>query len=116
MAILKMGGKAILITVLAGIIIGVIGYTNKWDTSMAYSNAFFIAGCLMIVAGTAARLSASQAWKSFQQIHAESFNHMSNSERVNFIIETSSPISLVILGLSSGIILILLAVLVTKWF
>ena len=116
LAILKMFGKAILITVLAGTIIGVIGYRRQWDTSIAYSNAFFIAGCLMIVAGTSARMGASQAWNSYQQIHAESFSHMSNSERVNFIIETSSPMSLVILGVLSGVILITIAVLVTEMF
>ena len=58
MAMIKMCGKAILLTVIAGIVIGAIGHVNRWDTSLAYSNAFFITGCLAIVAGASSRLGA----------------------------------------------------------
>jgi hypothetical protein len=114
MAIIKMCGKAILLTTIAGIVIAVIGYVNKWDASLAYSNAFFIAGCLTIVAGLSSRLGASQQWRNFQSPYAESFRDMSNSERANFIVEASSSISLVILGLLSGGLLILISVFVIK--
>ena len=97
MAIIKLGGKAILLTIIAGIVIGVIGYTKKWDTSLAYSNAFFIAGCLAIIAGASSRLGASQEWSNFRLLYAESFRDMSNDERANFIINASSSVSLVIL-------------------
>jgi hypothetical protein len=116
MAIIKMCGKAILVTVVAGIVIGVIGYVKKWDTSLAYSNAFFIAGCLAIIGGVSSRLGAGQEWASFQSLYAESFRDMSSSERANFIISVSSSLSLVILGLLSGIMLILISVFVTKMF
>jgi hypothetical protein len=116
MAIIKMGGKAILFTMIAGIVIGAIGYTKKWDTSLQYSNAFFIAGCLMIVAGAASRMGAGQEWGNFQLLYAESFRDMSSGERANFIIDASSSVSLVILGLLSGILLILISVLITKIF
>jgi len=43
-AILTMCGKVLLGTLVAGAIIGVIDYKYQWDTSMAYSNAFFFAG------------------------------------------------------------------------
>jgi hypothetical protein len=116
MTIIKMCGKAILLTAIAGIVIGVIGYMNKWDTSLAYSNAFFLAGCLVIVAGMSSRLGAGQEWRSFQSTYAESFRGMSSSERANFIVEASSSMSLVMLGLLSGILLILISVFVTKMF
>jgi hypothetical protein len=116
MAIIKMCGKAISLTMIAGIVIVVIGNKNKWDTSLAYSNAFFIAGCLVIVAGGLSRLSAGKEWFNYQLLYAESFRNMSSSERVNFIIEASSPLSLVILGLLSGILLILISALVPKMF
>ncbi|HOT92059.1 MAG TPA: hypothetical protein PLJ78_09875 [Anaerolineae bacterium] len=67
-AIIKMFGKAIAITVIAGIAVGVIGYMAKWDTALAYSNAFFIAGCLVIIAGASSRLGASQERNSFQDL------------------------------------------------
>ncbi len=108
-AILKMCGESILIATIAGVAIGIIGYINKWDSSIAYSNAFFLAGCLVIIAGTASRLGASQERANFQLLYAESFRDMSNTERANFIINASSSIRLVILGLLSGILLMLIS-------
>ena len=111
-----MCGKAILFAIIAGIVIGVVGYIKKWDTSLAYSNAFFIAGCLAIIAGVSSRLGASQERSNFQLLYAESFRDMSSDERANFIIDASSSVSLVILGLLSGILLILVSVFVTEVF
>lgn len=115
-AIIKMFGKAILLTIIAGIVIGVIGYLNKWDTSLAYSNAFFFAGCLMIIAGTSSRLGAGQGWSQFRSLYAESYRNMSTSERADFIVNVSSSFNLVILGLLSGIMLILISAFVTEMF
>jgi len=116
MTILKMCGEAITLTIFAGIIIGVIGYLNKWNSSLTYSNAFFIAGCLAIIGGTSSRLGASRERDSFQSLYAESFRNMSDSERANFIVSASSSFRIVILGLVSGIMLFLISVLVTKLF
>jgi len=108
-AIIKMCAKSILLITIIGVVIGIIGYINKWDTSLAYSNAFFIAGCLAIVAGTSSRLGAGEDWNTFQLLSAESFRDMSSGERANFIINASSSISTVILGVLSGILLILIS-------
>ena len=116
MAIIKMCGKAILLTVIVVILVGAIGYVNGWDTSLAYSNAFFIAGCLAIVAGASSRLGAGQEWTNFRSLHAESLRDMSSSEQAHFIINASSSFSLVILGLLTGIWLILISVFVTEMF
>ena len=116
MAIIKMCGKALTLTIVTGIVIGVIGYLNKWETSLAYSNAFFIAGCLMFIAGAMSRMAAGQEWSSFQSLYAESFRNMSSSERANFIIHASSSLNLLILGLLSGILCLLISILVTKLF
>jgi hypothetical protein len=109
-------GEAILIAVIAGILIGVIGYLKKWDTSLAYSNAFFIAGCMAIIAGASSRLGAGQDWKNFQLITAESFRDMSGNDQANFIINASSSFRLVILGFLSGILLIIISVIVPEMF
>jgi hypothetical protein len=116
LAIIKMCGEAILLTVIAGMVIGAIGYINNWDTSLAYSNAFFIAGCLVILAGASSRLGAGQQWGNFRSLYAESFRDMSSDERAKFIIDASSSVRLVILGLLSGLLLILISVFVTKMF
>jgi hypothetical protein len=112
---LKMCGKAILLTIMVAIAIGVIGYVKKWDTSMAYCNAFFIAGCLVIIAGGTSRLASGQERTTFQLFHAESFRNMSLSEQSNFIINASNSFSLVILGLMSGVMLILISVVLMKF-
>lgn len=114
--IIKMCAEAISITIFAGIVIGAIGYLNKWNSSLTYSNAFFIAGCLAIIGGTSSRLGASRERDSFQSLYAESFRDMTDSERANFIVNASSSFRLVILGLLSGIMLFLISVLVPKLF
>ena len=116
MAIIKICGKAVLLTVIAGIAIAVIGHMKKWDTSFAYSNAFFIAGCLAIIGGLSSRLGAGQGWANTQLLYSKSLRDMSSSERANFVINACSSFSLVILGLLSGISLIFISVFLTKMF
>ncbi len=116
MAIVKMCGKAVLLTIVIGIAIGIIGYMNKWDTSLPYSNGFFIAGCLAMGAGAMSRLYAGQERNNFQLFHAASFRDMSTSEQANFIINASSSVGMIILHLLTGILLILISVFVTKMF
>jgi hypothetical protein len=111
-AVIKMCAKSILVTTVIGVAIGVMGYINKWDSSIRYSNAFFLAGCLVIVAGGFSRSAAGEDWSTFQLLSAESFRGMSSSERANFIIEASSSISALILGVLSGILLILISVII----
>jgi hypothetical protein len=109
MTIIKMCAKAIILTAMIGGAIGLIGYINKWNSSIAYSNAFFLAGCLLIIAGASSRQAAGQEINNYKLLYAESFRGMSTSERANFIINASSSISTVILGLLSGILLILIS-------
>lgn len=108
-AIIKMCAKAILITTIVGVIIGIIGYFNNWNSAIAYSNAFFLAGCLTIVAGASSRYAAGQGWSNFQRLSVESFRDLSSGEQANMIINASSPISTVILGMLSGTLLILIS-------
>lgn len=114
MAMIKLCGEAILFAMLAGIIIGILGYLNKWGTSLEYSNALFIAGCLMLIGGMASRLGAGQQWEPFQRLYA--FRSMSANERASFVDSVSSSVGLVIIGVLSGILLILISVLVLKLF
>lgn len=115
-AMSKLCGEAVAITIFAGIVIGIIGNMKKWDTSIQYSNAFFIAGALVIIGGLSSRMAASADWISYQKVDAESFRDMSPTERANFIVETSSSLRLVIIGLLSGISLMLISSLVWELF
>ena len=116
LAILTLIAEAFLLALMVGIAIGVLGYLRQWDSSLAYSDAFFIAGSLAIVAGALSRFAASQERNSFQLISAEGFRGMSASERANLIIDVSSSFRHVILGLLTGIFLFLLSVLAARLF
>lgn len=107
--ILKICTKAILLTTIIGVIIGIIGYINQWNSSITYSNAFFVAGCLLIIAGASSRYAAGQEWGSFQLLPAESFRKMSSGERAAFIVNVSSSLSTVLLGVLAGLLLILIS-------
>ena len=111
-AISKLCGEALLITVLAIIVVVIMGNLNKWDSSMKYSNALFIAGALVIIGGLSSRLAASEDWYTFRRIGSESYSDMSPTERANFIVEASSSLRLVIIGLLGGISLMLISLLV----
>jgi len=116
MTIIKMCGEAVAIAIVVGIIIGIMGKVNQWATSLEYSNALFIAGCLVFIAGASSRRGAGQDWKYAQRLRAESFRGMNASQRANYIIEASSSGRLVILGLLSGGLLILFSLIVPKLF
>lgn len=108
-AILKIFMESVILTACIGAGIGMIGYIRKWNSSIAYSDAFFLAGCMVIVAGGLSRLGAGQEWSIFQLFSAETFRGMSSGERANFIIDSSSPVRLVLLGALTGILLILIS-------
>lgn len=114
--IIKMLVEAIVLTIIIGMVIIYIGYTNKWDSSRVYSNAFFIAGALVIIAGAASRLAAGQDWTYSQRLPSESFRNLSSGERSSFIVHISSSYHLVILGLLCGSLLILISYLVWDRF
>jgi hypothetical protein len=73
-AFLGMCGKVLLVLLLAGGIIGVLGYKQAWNTSIAYSNAFFFAGCLLIIAGTSSRFIFCLRSEVFSSLQAAMYN------------------------------------------
>jgi hypothetical protein len=62
------------------------------------------------------RLGAGHERAYSQGLYVESFRDMSPGERVNYLINASNSLHLVILGLLSGVLLILISLLVMKLF
>lgn len=60
----------------------------------------------MIIAGASSRYAASQGWDSYRLLDGEGFEGMSATERAIHIINESSLIRTVILGVLTGILLI----------
>ncbi len=114
LAVLQLCGKAALFAVLVAAVVGIIGTLSKWDTPLQYSNAFFIAGCLLIVAGPVSRLSAGQRWDHYQRIYAESFRTMSGPQRANFIVEASNSVSTLVIGILSGVLLVIVSAVLAR--
>lgn len=112
----RLFGEALVITLVVGLIVWLIGYLRAWDSPMNYSNAFFVAGCLVFIAGAASRMGTGQEWFSTRLIHAESFRGMSGSDQARTLMEASSSFRLVILGLVSCILLTLISELVPILF
>lgn len=116
LTIVRLLGSSILLAGLAGIVIVIIGATKEWNTSLPYSNAFFIAGSLMIIAGGSSRLGAGQEWQASQKLHAESYRDLSGVDQANFIVSASASFRPVILGFVSGILLIIISFVLPKFF
>jgi hypothetical protein len=108
-ALLKLCGEAVLITLFVGISIAVLGNWKQWETSAKYSNAFFIAGALVFIAGAFSRKAAGEEWGTYMRIDAEGFRDMSPGERAEFIVKASSSLRLVIVGALTGILLMIIS-------
>jgi hypothetical protein len=115
-AILKLSAESVLLTLFAAIVIGIIGNSKKWDTNLEYSNAFFIAGSLVIVAGVFSRFGSRQGWNDSQELQAESSRDKNSGQQTNIIVNASGSFRLVIICLLSGILLIATSVLVMELF
>src|ERR1041384_1992601 len=108
-AILIFCTESVILTALIGVGIGLLGYMRQWNSSVAYSDAFFLAGCMVIVAGGLSRLGAGQEWSIFQLFSAERFRDMNSGEGANLIINANSPVRLILVGALTGALLILIS-------
>jgi sulfite exporter TauE/SafE len=109
MAIIKILARVLFFTIIIGGLIAFLGYTNQWTSPIKYSNAFFIAGALMMIAGGMSRLAAGEDWKTYQMLSGESFRGMSSGDRANYIINISSQLSTMLVGILTGIVLFILS-------
>ena len=114
-AILKWCVKVIILTTIIGVIVVIIGNRSGWNTSIEYSNAFFIAGVFVIAGGLASRLGASQDVNQFRLLSSTK-GFRDKSKQLDFIANTRGSTNLVVLSLLSGILLILTSVLISKMF
>ncbi len=115
--LLTSGGRVLseagVVFLLVAILVGVIGYARQWSTSREFSDAFFIAGSLVIIAGASSRVAAGASWDIHQRFHSESMQGQGLGEQINSIVSASSPWRLVILGFLSGLALMVVSVLIS---
>jgi hypothetical protein len=114
--ILRMAGRVAVVTVIAVIIIALLGLINQWDSSTPYSNAFFIAGAIMIAGGVGTKMRAGEDWTSTQEIHPESLSGMTGEQQSRLVLNPSNSTRLAIMGMGSGTLLVLMSLLVLRLF
>ncbi len=112
--IFKLFLEAVLLTLLIGSTIAVVGFVQKWESSVPYSETFFIVGLLIIVVGVLSRLTAGQGLLIFPWLNAESFRNKSGGDRVRQILQVDNPIRFVILCLLMGIFLVVISLIVAR--
>ncbi|MFN8443112.1 MAG: hypothetical protein U0175_20225 [Caldilineaceae bacterium] len=105
----KLFAKSALLAAMIGVVVAVLGYLNQWNSLIPYSNAFFVAGCLLIIAGASSRFTAGQETATYRTIHPQSMRDMSFGDQISYIVDSSSPISRVMLGVVSGLLLIVVS-------
>ncbi len=110
---LKMIIEALAVAAAAAIIVLIIGSVKKWDNPITYSNAFFVAGCLVIIAGTSTRAAAGQEWGMYQRMSTANYRAMNPTDRANYVVKASASYRLVILGVLGGLFLWLVSALLT---
>lgn len=113
-ALIKLAAKSLFFTAAIGSAVCLLGYVSHWETSLAYSNAFFLAGCFVLIAGTATQFAAQADYS--QTFRFERFREMSFREQADLIADSTGAFSRVALGVSSGVCLALIAVLIEKLF
>ena len=109
----RIGREASGVCLLAAIGVAIMGYLRQWNTAIEYSNALFIAGSLVIIAGASSRVAAGAGWDIHQRFHAESLQGQGPGEQIKSIVSANSPWRLVILGFVSGLVLMAISVLVS---
>ena len=116
MAIARVVGKAVLFTIAVALVVGIIGYLYKWDSSRTYSDAFLVAGVLVVLGSVSSQMGMAQDWHYSQQIFSESFRTMSSADRAHYVINVSKSPGLASLGLMSGFLLIAISALLAILF
>jgi hypothetical protein len=79
--ILRLLGTILGLTLLVSLIVLVFGMVSRWNTSMQFSNGFFIAGVLVIAFGFLSISGGLEHRADFSLIYAESVRQASIAER-----------------------------------
>ena len=99
--------QAAALCVLAGLIVGVVGYGRQWKTALEYANGLFVVGTMAIVGGLFTRLDFVN--RSLALGRNPRMGGPPDTE-----VEIRYPWQTVILGVLSGTLLIAIAMWVSR--
>jgi hypothetical protein len=115
--ILRPVGIALGLALLISLVILMVGFVLKWNTSVQFSNAFFVAGAIAIVIGTFSVTGGFEQRANFGMTYAESAGQASISERTQrMMADINQRYGVLILMIGTGILLIAISVAISRLF
>ncbi len=104
----------VMATVLASLIVLIVGWIAKWNTSRQFSDGFFIAGAVFALLGFLAVLGGFTRRTDFKITYSQSARDASLAERARLMMEDiRQGYGLLILLVGSSVFLIVISVLVS---
>jgi hypothetical protein len=115
--ILRLVGTILGLTLLASLIVVIVGLVFQWNTPVQFSNGFFAAGAISIVLGTFTITGGLQQRGMFSLMYAETSSQASISERAQrMMADINQRYGMMILLISTGLLLVGIAVLIPQLF
>ncbi len=109
--------KAILVALVLSILIYILGVLFNWKTSLEYSNAFFIAGAIAIIAGAGSVMGGFQLRGDHRILYPQSAGDMDIEKRSDTLIKDSiHSYQTTILGAICGFVLIAISIIINTYF
>jgi uncharacterized membrane protein len=110
---LRLFGKVLAATAIIALIILLLGYFLQWNEPVRYSNAFFLAGAIVIVLGVLSITGGFAQRANFQMTYAESAGNANIAERnQRTAADITQRYGSMILLMITGILLIVIAVVI----
>lgn len=115
--VLRLVGIAFGLTFLISSIVVFTGFVLHWNTSVQFSNAFFVAGAIAIVVGTLSVTGGFEQRGNFGMTYAESAGQASLSERTQrMMADINQRHGFLLLMIATGSLLIAISVIVPRLF
>jgi hypothetical protein len=115
--ILRLVGLVLGLALLISLIVLVVGLVFQWNSSIQFSNAFFVAGAIAILIGTFSVTGGLEQRGNFGMTYAESAGQASIHERTQrMMADINQRYGVLILMTGTGILLIAISVAVPRLF
>jgi hypothetical protein len=115
--VLRLAGLILGVTLAISLLVLLIGYIYQWDKPVQFSDAFFAAGAIIIILGIFSVIGGFAQRANFNILYAESAGQANLAERSQRIVaEVTQRYGVVILLVSTGLVLIGIAIAIGRVF
>ena len=115
--ILRLVGTILGLTLLASLIVAIVGVVFQWNTSAQFSNGFFAAGALVTVLGAFSVTGGFQQRASFPLTYAETASHASIAARgQRMMADINQRYGAMVLMIGTGLLLIAISIAIPRLF